>query len=79
MLSIFSYAFSPSHIFSEISVKTTLYWAVLFLIVLRVIYREFPGGLLVRILGFNCCGPGSIPGRGPETLQVMQCCQKINK
>ena len=25
---------------------------------------EFPGGLVVRILGFQCRGPGSIPGRG---------------
>ena len=31
--------------------------------------RAFPGGLVVRILGFHCCGPGSIPGRGTEILQ----------
>ena len=27
---------------------------------------EFPGGLVVRILGFHCHGPGSIPGQGTE-------------
>ena len=27
---------------------------------------EFPGGLVVRILGFHCCGPGSIPHQGTE-------------
>ena len=27
---------------------------------------EFPGGLVVRIPGFHCRGPGSIPGRGIE-------------
>ena len=28
----------------------------------------FPGGLVVRILSFHCCGLGSIPGRGTEIL-----------
>ena len=32
--------------------------------------REFPGGLVVRIPGFLCHGPGSFPGRGTEILQV---------
>ena len=27
---------------------------------------EFPGGLMVRIQHFHCCGPGSIPGLGTE-------------
>ena len=28
--------------------------------------REFPGGLVVRIPGFHCHDPGSIPGQGTE-------------
>ena len=32
--------------------------------------REFPGGLVVRILGFHCHGPGSIPGQGTEIPQA---------
>ena len=28
--------------------------------------REFPGGLVVRSLGFHYCGLGSIPGQGTE-------------
>ena len=32
---------------------------------------EFPGGLVVRILGFNCHGPDSIPGWGTEIQQAM--------
>ena len=31
---------------------------------------EFPGGLVVRIPGFACQGPGSIPGRGTEIPQA---------
>ena len=27
------------------------------------------GGLVIRILGFHCCGPGSVPGWGAEILQ----------
>ena len=27
-------------------------------------FGDFPGGLMVRILGFHCSGPGSIPGWG---------------
>ena len=27
---------------------------------------EFPGGLVVKILGFHYHGPGSIPGQGTE-------------
>ena len=33
---------------------------------------EFPGGLEVRIPGFHCCGPGSIPAQGTEILQLAQ-------
>ena len=40
------------------------------------ILKEFPGGLLVRVLGFHCCGPGSILGEGSETPQVMWRSQK---
>ena len=32
---------------------------------------EFPGGLVVRIPGFHCHGPGSVTGRGTETLQAL--------
>ena len=31
--------------------------------------REFPGGLVVRILGFHCHGPSSVSDRGSEILQ----------
>ena len=31
---------------------------------------EFPGGLVVRIQGFHCCGPGSIPGQETKIPQV---------
>ena len=34
--------------------------------------QEFPGGLAVRILGFNCHGPSSIPYGQTEILQVMK-------
>ena len=35
--------------------------------------REFPGGLLVRIWCFHCCGLGSIPGWGTEIPQAVWC------
>ena len=38
--------------------------------------REFPGGLVVRIPGFHCGGPGSIPGQGTEILQATRHGQK---
>ena len=34
--------------------------------------REFPGGLVVRILGFQCCGLGSILGQRTEIPQATQ-------
>ena len=37
---------------------------------------EFPGGLVVRILGFYFCGPGSIPGQETEILRVVWWSQK---
>ena len=33
-------------------------------------FQEFPGGLVVRILGFHCCGLGSIPGWVTEIPQA---------
>ena len=38
-----------------------------------------PGGLLFRILGFHCCGPGSIPGPETEILQAAWHSQKGGK
>ena len=35
--------------------------------------REYPGGQVVRILGFHCHGPGSIPDWETEILQAVQC------
>ena len=32
--------------------------------------------LMVRIPGFLCCGPGSIPARGTEITLALQCCLK---
>ena len=42
-------------------------------------FREFPGGLVVRIPGFPCCGQGSIPGRGTEIPQAVRHGQKTPK
>ena len=33
---------------------------------------EFPGGPVVRTVGFHCLGPDSIPGEGTEILQAVQ-------
>ena len=41
--------------------------------------QEFPGGLAVRILGFNCHGPSSIPYGQTEILQVMKQSKKKKK
>ena len=30
---------------------------------------KFPGGLMVRVLGFHCSGQGSVPGGGTEIVQ----------
>ena len=32
---------------------------------------EFPGGLVVKILGFHCHGPGTMPGQETEILQAV--------
>ena len=42
-------------------------------------HGEFPGGLLVGILGFCCHGPGSIPGWETEIPQVMMLGQKTKQ
>ena len=34
---------------------------------------EFPGGLVVRTLGFQCHGQSSIPGRGTEIPRAVWC------
>ena len=40
---------------------------------------EFPGGLVVRIPDFHCCGVGSIPGWGTEIPQAARRGQKKKK
>ena len=35
-------------------------------------WEEFPGGLMLRILCFRCCGPDSVPGWGTEIPQAAQ-------
>ena len=40
--------------------------------------KEFPGGLVVRITGFHCCGLGSVAGRGTEIPQATWHGQKIS-
>ena len=41
--------------------------------------EEFPGDLVVRILGFHCCGLGSTPGGGTEIPQAISCGRKKKK
>ena len=42
--------------------------------------QEFPGGLVVRILGFPCHGLGSVPDWEHEIPQAVQCGEKkLNK
>ena len=43
------------------------------------LHQEFPGGLVVRILGFHCHGPGLYPGQATEILKAVQCGQKKKK
>ena len=40
---------------------------------------ELPGGLVVRIKHFHCCGLESIPGWGTEIMQATWCSQKKKK
>ena len=44
-------------------------------VTLKKAYGEFPGGLVVRTLGFHCYGPGSILV-GKQVLQAPQVGQK---
>ena len=37
----------------------------------NILLKEFPGGLVVNILGFHSCGLGSTPGQGTEILQAI--------
>jgi len=39
----------------------------------------FPGGLVVRISGLHCCGPGLIPGQETDILQAARHSQKEKK
>ena len=39
---------------------------------LKLYYKEFPGGLVVRILAFHWSGWGSIPSRGIKIPQAAQ-------
>ena len=38
--------------------------------------REFPGGLMVRIMGFHCCSLGYIPSQGTEIPQLHDTAEK---
>ena len=42
-------------------------------------FREFPGGLVVRIQCFHCRGLGSVPGQGNEIPQAVRRGQKKEK
>ena len=46
---------------------------------IEIQWGEFPGGLVVRIPGFHCCGPGSIPGWETEIAQAAQPKEKRKK
>ena len=48
-------------------------------IVLKIHCREFPTGIVDRILGFHFKVPGSNPGHGTEILQASRQSQKIKK
>lgn len=41
--------------------------------------KEFPEGLVVRLLGFQCCGQGLVPGWGAEIPQAAWHGQKKKK
>ena len=42
----------------------------------ELLTQGFPGGLVVRMPGFHCLGPGSIAGWGTEIPQAARCSQK---
>ena len=46
---------------------------------LKSLTREFPGGLVITILGFHCRGPGSVPGWGTEISWAKWCGKKKKK
>lgn len=41
--------------------------------------RDFPGGPIVKTLGFQTGGRGLIPDQGTKILHVTRCSQKNNK
>ena len=45
---------------------------LVYLILLRIQSREFPGGPVVRTQCFHSHGLDSIPGQGTKTLQAME-------
>ena len=47
------------------------------LIALKIIVREFPGGLVVRILGCHCRGPGSVPDGELRSHKMCGMAEKI--
>ena len=51
----------------------------LYLIYFKMVYREFPGGPVVRTWHSHCQGPGSIPGQGTKILQAEWGGQKKKK
>lgn len=41
--------------------------------------KGVPHGLGVRTLGFHCCGPASVPGRGTEVTRATHCSQNTTE
>ena len=54
-------------------------WIISSFGLLQIKLREFPGCLVVRILGFHCRGPGLISGQGTEKLQAVRCGQNLKR
>ena len=58
--------------FNVIPIKISVaFFAEIDKLILKFTY-EFPGGLVVRIPGFHCHGPGSVPGWGTEIPQAVR-------
>ena len=76
-LKYWSFSFSIIPYDSAIKSNTDTHWRLYWHIHLRIpkgkrknrIPKEFPGGPVVRILGFPCCGLGSSPGWGTHEVQ----------
>ena len=52
-----------SHALGEVSERTRRAFCEYHLFLFKeMLRRGFPGGLVVRIPGFHCLGPGSVPG-----------------